>query len=192
MVERAVAPLREALTHGIEMADAQQPDAMDRDQYYWSHTARFHARKKLMSADRDGWGIAKRVANSGIHLHFEAVHTARVLRTLNGTTPHAGHNVTRQQAWSFSPYLPVGKSVPEPFTLIFDWCRDDSGLLLHVGLPRRGGSYPNGAELHWRVPVTGDAQDDLAGLAWDGSDPEGSASVIKVDPSENYRGEMQW
>lgn len=190
IIECAVPSLVAALRQGAEYADDLQPDPVTRESVFWSHSARFRARGRLLSAERVGWGMSPRIANMGIHLHFEGLHTARVLRSLHGSSPHAGSNRARQTAWTLEdarPFLPLGSLVSGPLTLILDWTRDeDDGIVLNAGLPRRAGSYPNGANLHWRVRVTGDADSDLANTEFDGNDPDGSARVIRIDPNEKF------
>lgn len=81
----------------------------------------------------------------------------------------------------------VGNSASgEPFSLIADWHMGLDGPVVSVGLPKAPGSFlGGGADLYWRVEVTGDAGSDLANLSFDPGDPPDDISVtLKIDPSE--------
>jgi len=186
LVECAVPDLTAALVKGTAFADGLQPDREVRDPWYWSHSARWRARRYLALVTKNGWGLAEKAANSAIHLHFDGIHSARVLKSMNGTTPHAGPNNARQRAWNFPDQLRIGNGqIPWPIRLIFDWRPTEDGPIVHVGLTKGAGDYLNGAELHWRVAVTGDADTDLTGLAFDPSDPSAPVAVtLKIDHDE--------
>lgn len=54
------------------------------------------------------------------------------------------------------------------------------------GQPKRPWAYGSDPELYWRVPVTGDASQDLANLRFDpGLLPGDVIVTVKVDPAES-------
>lgn len=162
-----------------------------RDPWYWAHSARWRALGWLRGCDKNGWSVADRVPNSGIHLAIVGVHKIRVLRTLDGSTPPPGGNRARRQAgckgylgcrlhsrWGRRERFP-------PYRLsLTGRCRAIVRSSM-FGLPKRPWDYQSGPELHWRVPVTGDATSDLARLTFDPGVPYGDVYVtLKIDPSE--------
>jgi len=186
VIERVVPDLAAALALGSDYADEQQPDPYDRDRWYWSHTARWRARNNLVAvSDKDGWTVDPSAPNSAIHLCAASVHPIRVLKTMNDTTPHAGRNKARQLAWSQSPLLVASAASGQPFSLVADWHKGKDGPVVHIGLPKAPGNYVGGADLYWRVEVTGDAGYDLGNLEFDpGNPPDDLIVTLKVDPSE--------
>lgn len=100
LIECAVPSLIKALAKGAAFADSLQPDAPGRDPWFWSHSARFRAKTLLATTEKEGWNIVAAAPNSGIHLVFDGLQPARVLKSMNGTIPHAGPNITRQHAWT--------------------------------------------------------------------------------------------
>lgn len=191
IIEPAVPALAAALTIGAEYADVLQPDPLRRDSHYWSHSARFRARNHLVSIpDKIGWTVNAKAPNSGIHICVDAIHTVRVLKTLNDSTPHAGRNQTRQLAWAQSPLLLGTTASGEPFSLLADWHVGAEGPVINIGFPKAPGNYVGGADLYWRVEVTGDPDADLANLSFDPDKPIDGLSVrLKIDPSE-FQGQL--
>lgn len=185
-IECAVPTLIRALTKGSAYADKLQPDSAARDRWFWSHAVRFRARQLLAEADKDGWDIVRSAPNSGIHLTFRGFQPARVLKSLNGAMPHAGPNAARQSAWTFPESLDLRTaSGLTAVPLLFDWHISEEGPIVHAGIPKKPGSFRSGPELYWRIPITGDADDDLNDLSYDPTDPTPDAGVIlKVDPAE--------
>jgi hypothetical protein len=186
-IECAVPTLIKVLTKGSAYADDLQPAKDKRDPWFWSHAARFRARQLLAEATKDGWDIVRSAPNSGIHLTFKGFQPARVLKSLNGNAPHAGPNGARQLAWTFDDEALDLRSISglTAVPLLFDWHISENGPVVHAGIPKRPGSFRSGAELYWRIPITGDADEDLNNLSYDPTDPMPDAGVIlKVDPAE--------
>jgi hypothetical protein len=187
IIECAIPSLANALRVGAAFADDLQPSPFGRDPWYWSASARWKARGVLAAeTDSDRWCVAERVPNSGIHLCVDDIHKVRVLRSLDGTTPHAGRNLARRQAW-FQDALLLGRGGDiTALSLIADWQFSGDEPVIHVGMPKAPGSFGLGAELHWRVPVTGDAGYDLGNLSFDPGNPPDDISVtLKFDPAES-------
>lgn len=187
-------PLRDALRKGLAYAEEQQPDVDDRDPFFWSHSARFMARKRLTATLSnpemviEGWQIRPKVPNCGIHLLVEGLHTARVVRSLGGTTPPPGRNQTRQEAWTGvgvngeqGQLLLARCGQLPPLSLIIDWQDEAGEPILHVGLPSGPWGYSKKPRLHWRVPMP-EADSDFSDLSFEGSPDEGS--VLEVDRAE--------
>jgi hypothetical protein len=189
-IECAVPSLIKALTKGAAYADRLQRRADARDPWFWSHSARWRAKQILDDAPKEGWGIVRSAPNSAIHLTFKGLQPARVLKSLNGTTPHAGGNRSRQEMWTFPEELALRtESGLQPIPLIFDWHIEEDGPVIHAGIPKSAGDYLRGAVLYWRVPITGDADEDLNDLEFNHPDPSPEAGVrLKVDPSEYETG----
>lgn len=188
MVECAVPSLVKALRLGIGYADEQQPDPDDRDPWFWSHGARWRARRHLLSVAAKGWSISSGVPNSGIHLCVDKVHGLRVLRSLGDTVPHPGGNRARRDAW-IQDTLPPRDGSLRPLSLLADWRVHDDEPLIYLSLPKRPWTYGSDPELYWRVPVTGDASQDLANLTFDPGLLPGDVMVtVKVDPAESETG----
>jgi hypothetical protein len=188
LVECTVPSLVKALQLGIGYADEQQPDPDDRDQWFWSHSARWRARRQLLSVAAEGWSINPDVSNSGIHLCVDQVHCLRVLRSLGDTVPHPGSNRARRDAW-IQDTLPPRDGSLRPLSLLADWCVHDDEPRIYLSLPKRPWTYGSDPELYWRVPVTGDASQDLANLRFDPGLLPGDVMVtVKVDPAESEAG----
>jgi hypothetical protein len=189
VVECAVPHLTKALRLGIGYADEQQPDLDDRDPWFWSHGARWRARRHLMSVTSPmGWGINPDVPNSGIHLRLADIHDIRVLRSLGGTVPHPGRNRVRRRAW-VQDTLPPNDGALRPLSLLADWQVHDDEPLVYLSLPKCPWTYGSDPDVHWRVPVTGDIDKDLANLRFDPGLLPGDVTVtIKVDPTERETG----
>jgi hypothetical protein len=185
LAECMVPHLAKALRLGIGYADDLQPDTEDRDPWYCSHSARWRARGHLLSVpERKGWGISKKAANSGIHLNIQGIHKVRVLRSLFDTVPHPGRNHARIMTWMQGTMPPNDGSLPA-LSLLADWRVIDDEPVIYVSLPKHGWSYRAKPVLYWRVPVTGDADLDLANLQFDpGLLPGDRLVSIKVDPAE--------
>src|SRR5690242_19521007 len=96
----AVADIRTALRKGIAYADTVQPDAAERDPWFWSHSARWTARNHLAQCEDREWDMPCGIPNCGIHVRAGGLHVARVVRSLSGSTPHPGPNRHRRKAWT--------------------------------------------------------------------------------------------
>jgi hypothetical protein len=185
VIECTVPDLTKGLRLGIGYADGQQPDLDDRDPWFWSHSARWRARRHLLGVkETDGWAITRRVPNSGIHLCIKDIHTVRILRSLGGTVPHPGRNRARRDDWIQGTLKPSDGGLP-PLSLLMDWQVHDDEPLVYLSLPKRPWSYGSDPELHWRVPVTGDADEDLNNLRFD---PGLLPGDVMVDPAERDTG----
>lgn len=192
LIESTVPHLTKSLRLGIAYADEQQPDPSDRDPWFWSHSARFRARRHLLGVEQsDGWTLKRKVPNSGIHLRVQGVHAVRVLRSLDSTVPHPGRNRRRRKAWNQGvqgTLMEHDDGLP-PLSLLMDWQVHDEEPVIHVSLPKRPWSYRENPDLHWRVPVTGDSDQDLSKLHFDpGLIPGDVMVTIKVDPAEKDAG----
>lgn len=189
VAECVVPHLAKALRLGIGYADDQQPDPGDRDQWYWSHSARFRARRHLLSiTKREGWGINPKAPNSGIHLRLNDIHKIRVLRSLNETVPHPGRNPARRMTWMQGTMPPNDGTLPA-LSLLIDWRVIDDEPLVYVSLPKHPWRYKAKPVLYWRVPVTGDTDQDLSNLQFDpGLLPGDQMVSIRVDPAERNAG----
>jgi hypothetical protein len=170
-----------AIRAGIAQADTQQPERDERDNYYWSHTARFYNKSALRiehAKDRNAdWKLVEDVPNTGIHVLLADVHYVRVLKSLNGTAPNPGRNRQRRNAW-------VGVQPPEQgrllltrdctlttddsdafpaLNVIVDWHLDEHAEpVVHVGIPAGPwdyagdlATYAASVRMHWRVPLPG-------------------------------------
>ena len=74
-------------------------------------------------------------------------------------------------------------------SLLVDWQALDDEAVIHLSLPKRPWKYGADPELYWRVPVTGNADQDLAKLSFDPGLLPGDVTVtINVDPSESETG----
>jgi len=192
LAECTIPHLAKGLRLGIGFADELQPRTDDRDSWFWSHSARWRTRGHLLSVPkREGWGINPKAPNSGIHLRLQDIHTVRVLRSLSETVPHPGRNRARCDAWMQGTMPPNDGTLPA-LSLLIDWrVRDDEPdePLIYLSLPKRPWRYGAKPELHWRVPITGDADQDLANLRFEpGMFPGDVMVTIKVDPSERNTG----
>lgn len=188
LVECAVPSLRKALRIGGSFADEIQPDADERDGHYWSHSARWRARKHLAAVPKDGWYLTPNVPNSGIHLRIGDLHRVRVLRSLGGTVPHPGSNRARRADWVQNALDLAGDGLPA-LSLLADWQIFEDEPVIHCSLPRRPWSYTADPEVYWRVPITGDADSDLARLRFDPGLLPGDVFVtVKIDPAEASAG----
>ena len=192
-------PLRSSLRKGIAYADEQQPNVDDRNAWFWAHCARFQTGKSLAAAHPqpmvEGWEVIQGVPNFGIHLRRD-LHVARLVRSLGGTTPPAGPNKRRKEAW-----ISVGQCVPQrlplvsqtngpplvPLSLILDWTTDEAREpVVHVGLPVVDWSFHSreNPNLHWRLPLP-EAEEDLAALVFgDGADDGDSLVTLDLAPEE--------
>ncbi len=125
--------------------------------------------------------------NSGIHLSIADIHTIRVLRSFGGTVPHPGSNRKRRRDWVQDRLLLADGL--RPLSLLADWQAHEDEPLIYVSLPKRPWSYGSDPELHWRVPVTGDTDQDLANLRFDPGLLPGDVMVtVKIDPAERDAG----
>jgi len=185
VIECAVPDLMKALRLGIGYAEEQQPDPDGRDPWFWSHSARWKARRYLLGVEKpDGWRIKRNVPNSGIHLSIKGIHGIRVLRSLGGMVPHPGRNRVRRKDWVQGVLRPNDGTLP-PLSLLMDWEVHEDEPRVYLSLPKNPWNYGSDPDLYWRVPVTGDADEDLARLRFDPGLLPGDVMVtIKVDPAE--------
>jgi hypothetical protein len=185
LAEETVPPLQKALSLGIALADELQSDRQTRDPWYWSHTARWVARNHLRSVQSSAWKLLSGVPNSGIHLRIGTVHHVRVLRSLGGTVPHPGRNRARRADWIQDSLLLDEDNQLPALSLLYDWQVLHDEPSIYLSLPKRPWSYREQPELHWRVPVTGDADQDLANLSFDpGLLPGDVVVTVKIDPAD--------
>ena len=199
LLQPVVGPLRFALEKGIAYANDLQPDPLDRDPWFWSHSARFGALKELLVAGHDadlesGWAVRPGTPNCGIHIRVGQLHTIRVVRSLGRTTPPPGRNRRRREAWNGVPVqgqLRLDRGLLCPLSLIVDWHDDENEPVIHVGLPKGEWSFENrtSPRLHWRVPMPEDGL-DLSGLSFDPGDAD-DGSLVEIDPSEWASGDSQ-
>jgi len=153
--------VRQALQDGIDYASELQPDPEHRDQYFWSHAARYQARQFLKGKAGSNWEVVEGVPNSGIHLSIGGLTKVRVLRSVHGSTPPPGANRQRRLAWSQRSLPAMG----QPDTMILDWSTDQKdALVMNLGLPQGVWHYRRSPQLAWRVPLP--SRDDLADLAF--------------------------
>lgn len=161
LVRDCLPTIRAALEDGIDFANHLQPEGRIRDQYYWSHSARFQARQVLLGESGANWSVVEGVPNSGIHLSIRGLTTVRVLRSVGRTTPPPGANRQRRLAWS-QLSLP---SVEQPDTLIIDWYTDSEDILvMGLGLPQGIWQYRSPPQLAWRLQLP--SHGDLSDLAF--------------------------
>ena len=168
-----VPPLSEALRCGIDAANEGQPDPDDRDPWYWSHTVRFTARRRLEQIvdPSDDWGLIGGVPNSGIHLRLGGLHVVRVLRSASGTTPAPGHSRRRREAWQQFQQLqfPFGGEGIPPANLVLDWTIANADtVVMHLGMPVGLWEHGKHPILAWRVRLASD--DSLEELSFIGTD----------------------
>jgi hypothetical protein len=187
---------------GIEQADRLQPDVIERDNYFWSHSARFYNLRNLRTGDRinrDGWKLIPNVPNTGIHATINDVHTVRVLRSLNGTTPHPGMSKRRREAWRQPPaqlqlFLTgdnrlLDEDEPDALmslNLIVDWHVDRFGEpVIHVGLPESDWEFNEEVRMHWREPLPGSEEEyQRAAFSPPKQDDSEFDNLIRVHESE--------
>ena len=168
-----------ALRDGIEKADELQPDSRSRDNYFWSHCARYYSRASLAMEKDPSWTLIGDVANTGIHIILNSVHRIRVLRSLNDQPPPAGGSRARREAWA----QPSAQSAffhtatnellvdPPPDTLpamnlLLDWREESAEPIVYVSLPIGPWGFNERVRVHWREPLM-DLEDDLGDLAFD-------------------------
>lgn len=163
LVADCLPAIEPALADGIDFANHLQPDPLGRDQYFWSHSARYRARQVLSGASGGDWCVIEDIPNSGIHLSIGGLTVMRVLRSVHGTTPPPGTNRQRRLAWSERRF--PSRVMEQPDTLILDWSADDEdSLVIGLGLPAGLWKYWNPPQLAWRVQLP--SHDDLAGLSF--------------------------
>lgn len=131
----------------------------------------------------EGWSLVENVPNCGIHLRLDKMHVARVVRSLGGTTPHAGSNKKRTRAWDGVQgqlALASGGTLP-PLSLIIDWQVIDEEPIVHVGLPAGNWDYGSTANLYWRIPLP-DTGEDLSTLSFEPrADAGGSLVRLRIE-----------
>lgn len=157
LVEPIAGPIYESLRLGIDFADQTM---RSHDGHFHSHCVRYRTREALEAVEATDWHLVPRIPNSGIHLVLGGgLHTARLLRTLNGGAPHPGRGLTRQRAWTnldMPIQLPLDLDTIDevafaPLSLLLDWSIMDDEPLVHLSLPQGAWSYGNKPRLHWRV-----------------------------------------
>ncbi len=179
LVRDCLPTVRTALENGIDFANHLQPDRQTRDQYYWSHSARFQARQVLLGESGANWSVIEDVPNSGIHLSIGGLTTVRVLRSVGRTTPPPGTNRQRRLAWS-QLHLP---SIKHPDTLIIDWHTDsEDTLMMGLGLPQGIWQYRSPPQLTWRLQLPSHV--DLSDLAFVPDQEADELVQIKVHDTE--------
>ena len=182
-----VPTVSEALRCGIDAANEGQPDASDRDPWYWSHTVRFTARRGLekTSDPSDDWQLISGIPNSGIHLRVDGLHVVRVLRSASGTTPAPGHSRRRQEAWQQFQQLqfPFGGEGLPPANLVLDWTTDHADeVVMHLGMPMGVWEHGKHPILAWRVLLASD--DNLEELSFVGTDVDDVPIRLRVADTE--------
>lgn len=185
LLEAVATPFWTCLGDAIEYANELQPDPDAADPYFWSHSARFHLRNALRDAQADPgvWSLRPEVSNCGVHLLLGGMHVVRVLRSMAGTTPHAGHNPKRRSAW-VQAQLPLasGGELP-PLSLILDWHLDGDEPVVHVGLPYANWNFQGEPKIHWRVPMPGEGE-DFSALSFPHADDDDDFGML-VLPNED-------
>jgi hypothetical protein len=183
-----VGDLRDALRTGIDYADDLQPDAQNRDNWFWSNCARFRARNALRTVVPDGWALVDRVANSGIHLTFAGLHVARVLRSFAGSTPPPGRNQARRSAYQQGQFPLDANGTLPPLSLILDWRESQGEPEIHIGFPHASWDFKSTPKLHWRIELP-EGGVDLNSLAFDQDAYSGEELIeLPIDPSETDTG----
>ena len=196
LLDSCLPDIREALHRGIDYANDTQPDPGDRDPWFWSHSARFEARRALERSANGAhdWELIAGVPNCGIHVGLGGLHVVRVLRSLAGTTPAPGGNQSRQQAWQQSrlqfpiyddtggPHHGAARGLP-PLDLVLDWTTDDNAtLVMHLGMPQGVWGLGEDPILAWRVLLP--SADSLEGLAFPSSTDADVPVRLRVDEAE--------
>ncbi len=179
----------EALLAAIDYANELQPEHDNRDPYFWSHSARYAARKALAKAsDRNAdWRLVAGVPNSGIHLCLNDLHVVRVLRSVWNTTPSPGRNKARRDAWQQHRQLQFsfkdGNREFPPTDLILDWTTDDlDNLVMHLGMPQGVWEHGSNPILAWRVPLP--SADSLEELSFEGGEDTDVPVSLRIDEAE--------
>lgn len=196
VLEPLASALPSAIRDGVEQADAVQPDALTRDNYFWSHCARFYNKRSLNRMHGSDWHLIEDVPNTGIHIVLNGVHRIRVLRSLGGLVPHPGSNGARRAAWSQPPaqgrlfHSAENELLVDPpedklpaMNLLIDWHLKDGEPVISVSLPRAPWEYEQAIRVHWRRPLPSD--EDFAGLSF--SPPpvnDDFGSLVEIDPGE--------
>ena len=124
----------------------------------------------LLEGQSEDYVVRNDIPNFGIHLRFNDLHVARVVRSLAGTTPPPGPNPARRQAWSGVEVqgqleLLTDDGLP-PLSLIIDWHDFEGEPLIHVGLPIAPWDYKRSARLHRRVPLPNEEADLTSQVRW--------------------------
>lgn len=176
----------DALLEGVDFANRLQPEADNRDQWFWAHAARFAARNHLASVatGATGWELVPGIPNSGIHVRIPGNHTIRVLRSSGGTTPAPGGTKRRLEYWlQRCLQLPLDIGGIQPANLVLDWMNNDDGsLTMHIGMPRGSWRYRKDPILDWRIPVLRDG--DLGALSFAPTGDGGLPSLLQIDEEE--------
>ncbi len=185
---------------GVDGANDLQPSAEGRDNYFWSHCARYYNRRRLFAESqghRDEWQLIPDVPNTGIHLIVDSVHRVRVLRSLNGDVPHPGRNRARRKAWSQPPgqgqlFITADNRLVYgddkallALSLLIDWHLDRHGEpVIHVSLPVGPWEFTDEVRVHWRVPLPG--AEDFSNMAFNPPKPSPHefGNLLRIDPNE--------
>lgn len=186
MLQPIATPLWSSLRIGTEYATEQQPDADDRNPWFFADCARFKAYCDLRAREDDGWKLRSDVPNYGIHLLVGGVHLARVLRSLDGSAPPPGGNPRRrrhyqQQGVQGQLALSTTDGLP-PLNLIIDWHVGDGEPIVNVSLPYRPWDYQSNPEVHWRVPFPDEAE--FENLAFQGETDGDVDARLKIHETE--------
>lgn len=150
--------IRDALDHGVSLADSMFSDLSPLDPHLWAHIARYGACQHLGQLEPDGWERGRDLPNSGI----EVVRGPLVLRTLKAQgsdPPHPGSNLARRLFWTQGRQmrLPLslgGTLFPEGANYILDWTVDRERVIsLALSKPVGIWRYRGTPKLEWRRPV---------------------------------------
>lgn len=183
LISPAAGPLHDALRIGHDFADQTM---LDTDAAFHSHCVRYRAKMALSAHDSPEWSLTPGVSNSGIHLRLGGLHQARLLRSLNGTTPHPGESQARRAAWSNPEQLVLALDDTRnlaPMSLLLDWHFVDDEPVVHISLPKRPWKFGRSPQLHWRARLL-DTGSNLDALEFKG-DHEAQIDVsIDIDPNE--------
>jgi len=185
--------LYEALRLGCGYADTLQPDPTDLDPWFWSHSARFEARRRLKATSGGSWAMVPKVPNCGIHLSIDGLHTVRVVKSLKGDVPHPGGNANRRRAWTGFAVATVTEQLQfalgtddcqsPPLSLIADWhVDDDREPVVHLSLPMGSWKYLQNPRYYWRVLLSPGGSLGIAEMPpFSGQDDGDPFAVIPVD-----------
>lgn len=183
LIEKWIGPIHDCLYGGIDYANALQPDGVV-ERWFWAHCARFETRKELLAL---GAPISASVPNAAIAFTFDGIHTARLVRSLWGSTPNPGRNRARRRSWvgikdvqQQFRFPSKGDDTPPlpPLSLVLDWHQDDDDSpIVHCSLTVGPWQFKQRPRLHWRVPLSGDAT-SFVGLRFDTPDDGGEPEIV--------------
>jgi hypothetical protein len=150
--------IRDALDHGVSLADSMLGGLLPFDSHLWAHIARYGACQHLAQVQPDGWECGRKLPNSGI----EVICSPLVLRTLKAQgsdPPHPGGNLARRMFWTQGQQmrLPLslgGVRFPEGANFILDWTVNRERVIaLALSKPIGTWKYRGTPKLEWRRPV---------------------------------------